>query len=185
VSLGNIFVISAPSGTGKSSLLKELCRLDNRIKISISHTTRNIRSGEIDGEDYYFITKDKFDQMVKNKEFLEYANVYGNYYGTDINTINKFMANGDDIILEIDWQGAEQTKSIFNSAILIYIMPPSLEELERRLRSRNTDSEETIAKRLSLAKEDMSHAHKFNHIIINDKFEDALKELYSIIMESR
>lgn len=182
---GNIFVISAPSGAGKSSLIKELCKLDKRFKLSISHTTRKIRSGEIDGVDYYFISKDDFDKMLNNKEFIEYANVYGNYYGTNIHTINQFIANGDDIILEIDYQGAEQIKNVFNQAILIYIMPPNLEELENRLRSRNTDSEEVILKRLQLAENDMSHAHKFDHIVINDKFEDALTQLYSIITARR
>lgn len=182
---GNVFVISAPSGAGKSSLVKALCKLDHNIKVSVSHTTRIIRPGEINGIDYFFIDKKQFENMLNNNEFIEYANVYGNYYGTNLNTINNFIHNGHDIILEIDWQGAEQIKSIMPNAIMIYIKPPSLDELNNRLRLRNTDSDEVIKKRLALAEEDLSHAHKFEHIIVNDKFDNTLQKLYEIILNHR
>jgi guanylate kinase len=182
---GNIFVISAPSGAGKSSLVKELCKLDNRIKTSISHTTRSTRPGEVNGIDYFFISLEEFNQMFKQGQFLECAKVYDNYYGTNLNTINNFLNTGDDIILEIDHQGAEQIKTLIPKAILIYIKPPSIQELAKRLKFRNTDSDNTIEHRLAMADEDMSHAYKFEYTIINNKFDVALQELYSIIMHHR
>ncbi len=182
---GNIFVISAPSGAGKSSLVKALCELDTKLKISISHTTRKIRAGEVDGIDYYFINKKNFEEMIFNNEFLEYAEVYGNYYGTNIDTINEFIDNGNDIILEIDWQGAQQVKILMPNVIMIFIKPPSLEELKNRLIRRNTDSSAVIEKRLASVKEDLSHAHKFDYVIVNDQFDNALQEIYAIVSEYR
>lgn len=181
----NIFVISAPSGAGKSSLVKEVCKLNKNLKLSISHTTRSLRPGELPGVDYYFVSKEEFINMLDNNDFIEYANVYGDYYGTNKTTISHFLNAGNNIILEIDWQGAQQIKSLIKEAVLIYILPPSLQELENRLRLRNTDTEEVIAKRLSLANDDMSHARDFDHVIINDKFENALQRLYSIIMQQK
>ena len=182
---GNIFVISAPSGAGKSSLVKELCKLDAHIKVSISHTTRNIRVGEKEAVDYYFVSQATFAHMLQKDEFLEHANVYGNYYGTNKNSIQNFLDAGDDIILEIDWQGAQQVRNSMPSAILIYIMPPNINELGKRLRGRNTDSEDVIQKRLSLVNDDISHSHEFDYIVTNDNFKTALNELYSIICNSR
>jgi guanylate kinase len=182
---GNIFVISAPSGAGKSSLVKALCELDSQIKVSISHTTRPPRAGEQHGVNYLFITIQEFEAMLAQKEFLEYAVVYGNYYGTNRNSIKQLLAAGKDIILEIDWQGAKQIKHLLPEAILLYLLPPSLDELAKRLRSRQTDSEETIKKRLDLALDDISHAKEFDFIVVNDNFDVALQELYSIILVHR
>jgi len=182
---GNIFVISAPSGAGKSSLVKALCEKDSQIKVSISHTTRNIRPGEEDGVNYHFINKSTFEQMLDNGEFLEYAKVYDNYYGTNIKTVKQLISDGYDIILEIDWQGANQIRELLPDSIFIYIFPPSIEELEKRLRLRNTDADEIIQKRLNLAQNDMSHAKRFDYGVINDNFASALNDLYSIILVQR
>lgn len=179
---GKIFVISAASGAGKSSLVKQICKLDQNIKVSISHTTRTKRHNEIDKHDYYFITIDKFKTMLANNEFIEYAKVYDNYYGTSKNQLDQIIKQGHDVILEIDWQGAIQIKNIMPNAILIYIMPPSIEELKTRLLLRATDSNEIIEKRLLQAKDDISHANKFQHIVYNEDFNKSINELYSIIL---
>lgn len=182
---GKIYVISAPSGTGKSTLVNELCKLDPKIQLSISHTTRLIRPGEVDGVNYFFTTTSDFENMIADNEFLEYAKVYDNYYGTNIKTIKNFLATGRDIILEIDWQGAGQVKKLFAEATLIFILPPSLETLAERLHKRNTDSNEVIKKRLDLALEEISHAPEFDYMVVNDDFDDALLDLRSIIRAPR
>ena len=182
---GKIYVIAAPSGAGKSTLVNALCKLDSQVQLSISHTTRPIRTGEADGINYFFVSVDSFKAMIEANEFLEYAQVYDNYYGTNINTIKKFLATGKDIILEIDWQGAQQIHKMFNDAVLIFILPPSLEVLAQRLSARNTDSREVIEKRLSLAMSDISHAPEFDYLIVNDNFETALQDLCSIIRAPR
>jgi guanylate kinase len=182
---GNIFVISAPSGAGKSSLVNALLKQDPSIQLSISHTTRKIRPDEVNDVNYFFISKTEFEQMILAQEFLEYANVYGNYYGTSVKKIQEFLKNGQDIILEIDYQGAMQIKKIFPNAILIFIAPPNLTELEHRLRKRNTDDEDTIQKRIACASDDMSHQHEFDYIIINNNFNTALDEMCSIILLNR
>ncbi len=182
---GNIFVISAPSGAGKSSLVKALCAQDKNINLSISHTTRPIRDGEIDSVNYFFIDTAKFESMINNNELLEYAKVYNNYYGTSVNTIREFQNNGKDILLEIDWQGARQVKTIFPDANLIFILPPSLEILSQRLHDRNTDSIEVINTRLNLALDEIEHATEFDFIIVNDDFNQALFELQSVVQAQR
>lgn len=182
---GKIYVIAAPSGAGKSTLVNALCKLDNNVQLSISHTTRGIRPGEEHGVNYFFTSVSDFKNMIEKNEFLEYAEVYGNLYGTNITTIKDFLATGKDILLEIDWQGAKQIRKLFNDAVLIFIAPPSLEILEKRLRDRKTDSQEVIEKRLSSAREDMSHAAEFDYIIINDDFDTALQDLCSIIRAGR
>lgn len=182
---GKIYVIAAPSGAGKSTLVNALCKLDNNVQLSISHTTRGIRPGEEHGVNYFFTSVPDFKNMIEKNEFLEYAEVYGNLYGTNITTIKDFLATGKDILLEIDWQGARQIRKLFNDAVLIFIAPPSLEILEKRLRDRKTDSQEVIEKRLSSAREDMSHAAEFDYIIINDDFDTALQDLCSIIRAGR
>lgn len=182
---GRIYVIAAPSGAGKSTLVNALCKIDPQVQLSISHTTRPMRTGETDGVNYFFVTVDSFKAMIEANEFLEYAQVYDNYYGTNINTIKKFLATGKDIILEIDWQGAQQIRKMFNDAVLIFILPPSLEVLAQRLSARNTDSQEVIEKRLSLAMSDISHAPEFDYLIVNDNFETALQDLCSIIRTPR
>lgn len=182
---GRIYVIAAPSGAGKSTLVNALCKIDPQVQLSISHTTRPMRTGETDGVNYFFVTVDSFKAMIEANEFLEYAQVYDNYYGTNINTIKKFLATGKDIILEIDWQGAQQIRKMFNDAVLIFILPPSLEVLAQRLSARNTDSQEVIEKRLSLAMSDISHVPEFDYLIVNDNFETALQDLCSIIRAPR
>lgn len=182
---GNIFVISAPSGAGKSSLVRALCEKDSNIKVSISHTTRGKRPGDKHGIHYYFIEKSEFEQMLKKNEFLEHAHVYDHYYGTHKTTIEKLLKAGHDIILEIDHQGAMQIRQLLKDAILIYIFPPNLNELRKRLHQRNTDTAEVMEKRLALALNDMSFAKSFDFAVINDDFNQALGELYSIIMVHR
>ena len=181
--MSNIFVVSAPSGAGKSSLVNAVCEIDSNIKLSISHTTRSQRSGEVDGVDYHFTDVSTFQQMINNNEFIEYAKVYDNYYGTNKNTISNFIQQGYKVILEIDHQGALQIKKLIPEAVLIYIKPPSISELERRLRGRNTDNEETITKRLSQANLDMSYAKYFDKIIINDDFIITVKKIHKIIID--
>lgn len=185
MSRGKIYVIAAPSGAGKSTLVNALCKLDNGVQLSVSHTTRGIRPGEKNGVNYFFVNNVEFQKMIENNDFLEYAEVYGNLYGTNINTIKEFLATGKDIILEIDWQGARQIRKLFSDAVLIFIAPPSLNVLEQRLRDRKTDSLEVIEKRLGMAMEDISHAAEFDYIVINDDFNTALQDLCSIIRAAR
>ncbi len=182
---GNIYVIAAPSGAGKSTLVNALCALDPQVQLSVSHTTRGIRPGETDGVNYFFVSVDDFKIMIGNNDFLEYAQVYENYYGTNINTIKQFLATGKDIILEIDWQGAQQIRKLFHDAVLIFILPPSLPILAERLKNRNTDSANVIEKRLSVAMDDISHAPEFDYLIINDSLDVALQDLCSIIRAPR
>lgn len=182
---GNIYVIAAPSGAGKSTLVNALCALDPQVQLSVSHTTRGIRPGETDGVNYFFVSVDDFKTMIGNNDFLEYAQVYENYYGTNINTIRQFLATGKDIILEIDWQGAQQIRKLFHDAVLIFILPPSLPVLAERLKNRNTDSANVIEKRLSVAMDDISHAPEFDYLIINDSLDVALQDLCSIIRAPR
>ena len=182
---GDIFVIAAPSGAGKSSLVKAICEQDNTLQLSISHTSRPIRPSEVNGVDYFFVSVEQFEEMLLRHEFIEHAKVYGNYYGTNISAIQQFMKNGKDIILEIDWQGARQIKKLFPNAILIFILPPSIEELTKRLIARNTDSTDVIKSRIQVAQEDISHASEFTYIIVNDKFDVALQDLCSIIRTRR
>lgn len=182
---GNIYVIAAPSGAGKSTLVNALCALDPQVQLSVSHTTRGMRPGETDGVNYFFVSVDSFKTMIANNDFLEYAQVYENYYGTNINTIKQFLATGKDIILEIDWQGAQQIRKLFHDAVLIFILPPSLPVLAERLKNRNTDSANVIEKRLSVAMDDISHAPEFDYLIINDSLDIALQDLCSIIRAPR
>jgi guanylate kinase len=182
---GNIFVISAPSGAGKSSLVKALCEKDPLVKASISHTTRKMRPGEIEGVHYYFIEKNEFLRMLAHNEFLEHATVYDNYYGTHRRTIELLINSGKDIILEIDYQGAIQIRKLMQEAILIYILPPNMEVLRQRLVKRDTDEAGIIEKRLNLALDDLSYAKYFDFAIINDDFNQALDDLYSIILSHR
>ena len=182
---GNLFIISAASGAGKTSLVKKLLTLINDLTLSISHTTRNPRPSEIDGKDYFFVTNKIFEAMIKEDKFLETAKCHGSFYGTSRNFVEEVRDAGKDIIFEIDWQGAKSIKAIFPEAISIFILPPSLKKLEERLTARGQDSEDTIKARLSAAKSEMSHVNQFDYVTINDKFDDALEELRSIIMAEK
>ena len=182
---GNLFIISAASGAGKTSLVKKLLTLINDLTLSISHTTRDPRPSEIDGKDYFFVTNKIFEAMIKEDKFLETAKCHGSFYGTSRNFVEEVRDAGKDIIFEIDWQGAKSIKAIFPEAISIFILPPSLKKLEERLIARGQDSEDTIKARLSAAKSEMSHVNQFDYVTINDKFDDALEELRSIIMAEK
>ena len=182
---GNLFIISAASGAGKTSLVKKLLTLINDLTLSISHTTRDPRPSEIDGKDYFFVTNKIFEAMIKEDKFLETAKCHGSFYGTSRNFVEEVRDAGKDIMFEIDWQGAQSIKAIFPEAISIFILPPSLKKLEERLTARGQDSEDTIKARLSAAKSEMSHVNQFDYVTINDKFDDALEELRSIIMAEK
>ncbi|OYY92316.1 MAG: guanylate kinase [Hydrogenophilales bacterium 28-61-23] len=182
---GNLFIVSAPSGAGKSSLVKALLERDAQIRLSVSCTTRAPRQGEIDGVHYHFISRDLFQERLERGEFLESAEVYGNFYGTSQRWIEDEMAAGRDILLEIDWQGAAQVRKLLPAAISIFILPPSLTELQRRLDGRGTDSAEIIAKRMAAAREDVSHALEFDYLLVNDVFDEALADLLAITRSRR
>ncbi len=182
---GNLFVVAAPSGAGKSSLVKALMELDSRVVPSVSHTTRAPRGQEFHGREYYFVSKETFDQMVLQDAFLEWASVHGNRYGTSRATIEQRMNQGADVVLEIDFQGAIQVKRIFPNAVLIFILPPSWEELRSRLERRAEDSAEVIELRLQNAATEMTHAKEFDFVIINELFERALFDLKAIVHAQR
>ena len=182
---GNLFIITAASGAGKTSLVKALLEKESGVRISISHTTRSPRPGDIDGKDYHFVTDEQFIEMLEAGGFLESAQVHNARYGTSEKAVNEALSAGDDVILEIDWQGAAQVRKIYPDAVTIFILPPSLEILETRLRNRGQDSDDVIAKRLAAAREEMRHLVEFDYVTINDKFEDALQDLIAIIQAQR
>ena len=178
---GLLIVISAPSGTGKTTLCHMLLKEFKDLEFSISYTTRKPREGEVNGKDYFFVNKETFQKMIDEGDFLEWAEVYGNFYGTSKSQILRALNEGKDILLDIDTQGALNVKENFPEAVLIFILPPSLEELERRLRNRGTDDEETIKKRLRIAREEIKKALLYDYLIINDNLEVAFEKLKSII----
>jgi guanylate kinase len=182
---GQLFIVSAPSGAGKSSLVKAMLERDPTIQLSVSYTTRQPRTGEIDGVNYHFVSREDFQARIERSEFLESAEVYGNYYGTSQPWIETQMASGRDILLEIDWQGAAQVRKQMPQCRSIFILPPSLDELRRRLEGRGTDSAEIIAKRMAAAREDISHAMEFDYLVVNDKFGEALGDLLAIARSGR
>lgn len=182
---GTLYIVTAPSGAGKTSLVKALLERARGIEVSVSYTTRAPRTGEQNGVNYHFVDVPTFERMVREGAFLEHANVFGNYYGTARQTVADKLAQGVDIILEIDWQGAQQVRKLFPGAIGIFILPPSRAVLESRLRNRKTDSDEVIARRLSEAKTEMSHHAEFEYLVVNDVFEQALHELASIVTAQR
>jgi guanylate kinase len=182
---GNLFIISAPSGAGKTSLVQSLLKHDPHIELSVSHTTRDPRSGEQNGKDYHFVSRETFLEMAKHGEFLESAEVYGNLYGTSQNRIRQEIARGRDILLEIDWQGATQVRRLFPDCVSIFILPPSLAALEQRLKGRGKDSDAVIAKRMAAVREDVSHVAEFNYVIINNNLNDALQELAAVVLSAR
>ncbi|QJC29726.1 guanylate kinase [Enterobacteriaceae endosymbiont of Plateumaris pusilla] len=181
---GNLFIISAPSGTGKSLLLQLLLKnniLKFNIKLSISYTTRMKRIGEINGKDYYFISKKKFKKMIINNEFLEYAKVFGNYYGTSKKNIDNFLKNNIDVFLNIDWQGAMQVRKKKTQVCSIFILPPSINELHRRLYIRGKDHIDIINQRMLQSKKEIYHFHEYDYLIINNHIHDAIFDLKNII----
>jgi guanylate kinase len=182
---GKLFVITAPSGAGKTSLIDAVMRDDPTLKISVSYTTRPPRPGETDGVDYHFVKREAFDAMQRRGEFLESAEVHGNHYGTSRKVILDAVARGDDLILEIDWQGAQQVRRLYPDCVGIFILPPSIEELERRMRSRGKDSEPVMRERLKNAEEELAHAGEFKYVIINKDFDTARRELAEILRKER
>ncbi|UOF93987.1 MAG: guanylate kinase [Bordetella sp.] len=182
---GNIFVITAPSGTGKSSLVKALIKHFPSLSLSVSCTTRDPRPGEKEAQDYQYITIENFEKMLEKKMLLEWAKIHGNFYGTPRDSIDKAILNGNDILLEIDWQGTRQIKKNYPKAITIFVLPPSIEELKNRLITRAQDQPQVINKRLSGASYELAHAAECEYIIINEDFNVALFELVQIINVSR
>ena len=184
---GNLFILSAPSGAGKSSLIKALLSQDSSrvMQVSVSHTTRASRPGENDGEHYHFISVEKFKQQIAKNEFYEHAEVFGNYYGTSETAIDRQLAQGIDVFLDIDWQGAQQVRMKKPDVTTIFISPPSKAELESRLNKRGQDSEEIIQSRMAQAQAECSHFNEFDYIIVNDDFDQALSELTTIVNNQR
>jgi len=179
--IGKLFIISAPSGAGKTSLARALIANNDNATMSISHTTRQQRAGEVDGEDYFFVDQKTFLQMVEDNVFLEYAEVYGNYYGTSRLAVESMLSEGRHVILDIDWQGARSVRGQMDDAISISVLPPSIAELERRLRSRGSDSADVIQSRMSQALAEMAHCEEADFIVMNDDFNAALDDLTLIL----
>ncbi len=185
MSKGNFIIIAAPSGTGKTSLVAALAEMFENLKISISYTTRAQRPGERNNEDYRFIDEPQFKQMIDDHAFLEYATVYGHHYGTAREWVLAQLVKGRDIILEIDWQGARQIRASFPHAVTIFVVPPSLQALESRLRQRGQDNEEVIAARMAKAKQELEHYHEFDYLVVNDQFDHAVQDLVHIVRAER
>lgn len=179
--IGKLFIISAPSGAGKTSLARALIANQDNCKMSVSHTTRQRRANETEGVDYFFVDNDEFLVMTKQGVFLEYAEVYGNYYGTSRIAVEQMLAVGTHVLLDIDWQGARLVRAQMHEAVSISILPPSVEELERRLRSRGSDSEDVIAARMQQAFDEMEHCRESDFIVLNDDFNQALDDLTLIL----
>lgn len=182
---GRLFILSAPSGTGKTSLTKSLIRKNINLSLSISYTSRLMRSSEVEGHDYFFVERNIFEQMLEDGELVESAEIYGNLYGTSRKWINEAINSGKDILLEIDGQGARQVREIFPDVVSIFVLPPSLEVLENRLKDRNQDSKEVIVKRMAAAKEEISHVSEYDYVIINDNMDMALRDLVSVVQSER
>ncbi len=183
--LGTLYIVSAPSGAGKTSLVKALLEQDQQICVSVSHTTRDMRPGEVDGKDYNFVEMAEFDAMIGRSEFLEYAEVFTNKYGTSQVWVEQQLEQGQDVILEIDWQGAQQVRRLMPKSVSVFILPPSTEALRERLTGRGQDAEEVINHRMSQAVSEMSHYGAFDYLIINDDFQLALAELQSVFAGQR
>jgi guanylate kinase len=178
---GNLFLVSAPSGAGKTSIVNAALAADSDTTVSVSHTTRPARGGEVNGDNYFFVGDDEFTQMIENGEFLEHANVFGKRYGTSKAEVERKRSAGKNVILEIDWQGAQQVREVLPEATSIFILPPSVEELAQRLNTRGEDSAQSIEKRLSEAKLDMSQAKHFDFLVINADFDSAVSDFLRII----
>jgi len=181
--MANLFIIAAPSGCGKTSLVKALLGSSSKLSVSVSHTTRKPRKGEINGENYHFVSKERFGEMISNNDFVEFAEVFGNMYGTARSNIKEKLDANIDIILEIDWQGARQVRENMPNSISIFILPPSKNVLLQRLTDRGQDDEETISKRMKNSESEMSHYDEFEYLVINDQFDSALNDLKAIIQD--
>jgi guanylate kinase len=183
---GIMVVLSSPSGAGKTSLTKQILKTSKNILMSVSATTRQPRPSEVDGEDYIFLSKSKFSEMIDNDEFLEYAKVFDNFYGTPRAPVEDALAGGFDIVFDIDWQGAQQlTQAAANDLVKIFILPPNMQELENRLRSRAQDSDDVIARRMSKSENEISHWAEYDYIIINEDITEAIEELNTIVNAER
>jgi len=182
---GTLYIVSAPSGAGKTSLVKRLCAEVDDLAVSVSHTTRAMRAGEVHGSDYYFVGVDEFKAMIATQAFLEHAQVFDNFYGTAQATVEHNLAQGQDVILEIDWQGAQQVRGRVAEAVSIFILPPSTAVLHQRLQYRGQDDEATISRRMRDAVTEISHYSEFDYLVVNDDFERALAQLKSIIVANR
>ena len=182
---GSLFLVSAPSGAGKTSLVNAALEADSQLVVSVSHTTRPARGGEVDGENYFFVSDDQFVQMIAEGKFLEHANVFGKRYGTSKAEVAAKRAQSKDVILEIDWQGAQQVREAIPDAISVFVLPPSVEELAARLTSRGEDTAQSIEKRLGEAKLDMSQAVSFDYLVVNADFEKAVQDFASIVRAAR
>lgn len=182
---GILFIVSAPSGAGKTSMLKSVVPEDESLVLSVSHTTRLKRDGEIDGVDYHFDTVESFEKLVEQEAFLEHANVFGNYYGTSEHGVRGQLESGHDVVLEIDWQGAQQVRKRFPEAVSIFVLPPSIEALRERLSDRGQDSQEIVDGRMRQAQQEISHYGQYEFVIVNDNFDLAVNELKAIITSCR
>lgn len=182
---GNLFVVSAPSGAGKSSLLRALLEREPGLSVAVSHTTRSPRPGEVDGVHYHFVDRERFSAMVEAGEFLEHAQVFDRFYGTSEQAVREPLAAGRDLVLEIDWQGARQVRQRFSQACGIFILPPSVAALRERLSARGQDSEEVIERRMRDAEAEISHYPEYDYLVVNDDFDQALAELRAVIVASR
>jgi guanylate kinase len=182
---GTLYILSAPSGAGKTSLVKALLQQDDQVGVSVSHTTRAMRPGEVDGVDYNFVSMDDFNALIEQGQFLEYAEVFGNKYGTSQQWVKEQLAGGRDVILEIDWQGAEQVRRLMPEAVTLFILPPSRAALRERLNARGQDSDEVIEGRMAEATNEMSHYPEYDYLLINDDFDTALQQLASLFRARR
>jgi guanylate kinase len=182
---GNLFCVAAPSGAGKSSLVKALLELDSRLAVSVSHTTRSPRGQEQDGREYWFTDRDRFQAMVQRGEFFEWAEVHGNLYGTSRLAIQDRLDRGEDVVLEIDWQGALQIKQLFAHAVLVFVLPPSWAELRQRLQRRGEDAADVIERRMANARAEVAQARHFDYVIVNSLFETALFDLKTVVHSQR
>ncbi|OQX33978.1 MAG: guanylate kinase [Oceanospirillales bacterium LUC14_002_19_P2] len=185
MSKGTLYIIAAPSGAGKTSLVAALVESTSHICVSVSHTTRAMRPGEVDGGNYHFTSVDEFKAMIEQNAFLEHAEVFGNYYGSSQAWVEEQLNQGKDVILEIDWQGAQQVRRLMPDAVSLFIIPPSKQALHERLVGRKTDDASVIEKRMNLAVNEMSHYGEFDYLIINDQFDDALFDLKAIVRAQR
>lgn len=183
--VGNLFIVAAPSGGGKTSLVKKLVHDLANIDVSVSHTTRDIRSGEVNGVDYFFVDEPAFQTMIDEHAFVEYAPVFGHFYGTSVTQIKDRLHAGVDVVLDIDWQGAQQIKQSFTDAVSVFIIPPSVEILKQRLMDRQRDDAQVIQNRMQQAHDEMSHYSEFDYLIVNDNFDVAASELQAIVIAHR